>query len=109
MAEQIQVHGVNTDNETRCRHYHSLLDIVAIKFKCCGEYYSCYSCHEELAGHKAQPWPPESFDQHAVMCGSCKYEMTIREYLGCQAHCPSCGAAFNPGCALHYPLYFEME
>jgi uncharacterized CHY-type Zn-finger protein len=35
--------------------------------------------------------------------------LAIRQYLNCQAACPGCGARFNPRCALHYHLYFEMS
>ena len=29
------VYGSIVDHETRCIHYHTQLDIIAIKFKCC--------------------------------------------------------------------------
>ena len=45
------VKGVDLDPETRCRHYHGPTDVVALKFKCCGEYYACKDCHAELADH----------------------------------------------------------
>jgi uncharacterized CHY-type Zn-finger protein len=35
--------------------------------------------------------------------------LTIRQYLNCQAVCPACWARFNPRCALHYHLYFEIS
>jgi len=44
------------DPHTRCAHYHSALDIVAIRMACCGEYYACLHCHEELADHPSTPW-----------------------------------------------------
>ena len=31
-----EVHGVDVDPETRCAHWRSPLDIIAIQFKCCG-------------------------------------------------------------------------
>ena len=46
-----QVRGVELDAQTRCGHYHGSTDIIAIKMKCCGEYYACKDCHIELAGH----------------------------------------------------------
>ena len=52
----ITIHGKVVDDNTRCTHYHSALDIIAIKFKCCGKYYPCYQCHEETAGHAALAW-----------------------------------------------------
>ncbi|WP_404454596.1 hypothetical protein LG329_05930 [Virgibacillus necropolis] len=94
------------DNETRCKHYHSEKDRIAIKFYCCGKYYSCYQCHEEQGCGSLQVWPKPKFNQRAVLCGSCETELTIQEYLDCGSVCPTCSAAFNPGCSLHYHLYF---
>ena len=38
----IQVHEVTLDGHTRCAHWRSQLDIVAIKMRCCKTYYLCY-------------------------------------------------------------------
>ncbi len=38
-----KVYGSLIDTETRCRHYFTEEDIIAIKFKCCNKYYPCYS------------------------------------------------------------------
>jgi uncharacterized CHY-type Zn-finger protein len=54
-------------------------------------------------------WPKESFDKKGILCGSCKEELTIEEYLGCHSVCPKCQAEFNPGCSLHKHLYFEVK
>lgn len=97
------------DEQTRCRHYHGPNDVIAIKFKCCGEYYCCYFCHEETADHPAVPWEPGERSEQAVLCGGCGAVLTIGAYLGCGSVCPACGIAFNPRCAVHYPLYFGME
>ncbi|MFI5185961.1 MAG: CHY zinc finger protein [Chitinophagales bacterium] len=96
------------DEYTRCTHYHSPLDVIAIKFKCCREYYPCYSCHKEEAGHEHAVWTKNEFDEKAILCGICKNEMTINEYLNSKDHCPYCNAAFNPNCRMHYHLYFEV-
>jgi uncharacterized CHY-type Zn-finger protein len=101
------VKGKLVDEETRCVHYHSELDIIAIKFKCCDTYYPCFSCHEEDVDHEAVSWSKKEFDEKAVLCGICKYEMSIREYMECNSSCPKCKAEFNPRCANHYHLYFE--
>ena len=106
--EQIQVKGALVDNMTRCIHYHSALDIIAIKLKCCQTYYPCYYCHQEEADHEAQQWPESEWDTRAILCGVCKMEMTIREYLDSSYTCPACGAPFNPGCRNHNHLYFKM-
>ena len=102
-----RVLGPVVDDETRCIHYHSALDVVAIRFACCGEYYPCHLCHEEAVGHPAQQWPLADRDREAVLCGVCGHELTIAEYLAADS-CPRCAAPFNPGCHLHTHLYFEV-
>lgn len=99
------VRGPIVDRQTRCIHYRSPLDVVAIRFACCGEYYPCHLCHEGTAGHPSRPWPAGSDHESAILCGVCGAELTIGEYRNATA-CPRCDAAFNPGCALHHPLYF---
>lgn len=104
-----KVHGIDVTALTQCAHWHSERDIIAIKHKCCGEYYACIRCHDALAGHPAAVWPrAHQRDAKAVLCGRCRIELTAAEYLGSGNVCPACSAAFNPGCALHYELYFEM-
>lgn len=118
------------DDETRCKHYHNENDIIAIKFKCCNIYYPCYQCHIEFndAGGSfdgseiptsdgdnsvtTEPHPIDRWNKHdlidepVILCGKCKKEMTFNEYssLVCE-----CGGQFNPGCKLHYDLYFDMK
>ena len=104
----IPVKGSIIDDETRCIHYHSDLDIIAIKFKCCNTYYSCFKCHEEKAGHLSQTWKKEEWSTKAILCGACKTELSILQYLGCSYECPACGEMFNPGCKNHNHLYFEQ-
>ena len=48
-----RVLGPVVDEMTRCVHYRTEVDIVAIKFACCNEYYPCHRCHEETADHPA--------------------------------------------------------
>jgi len=103
------VRGIDLDSETRCAHWHSPLDVIAIKMKCCGVYYACRDCHDALAGHAAEVWPETEWGQPAVLCGVCGHEMSARDYLDCQNRCPHCGAGFNPGCRHHYHLYFERN
>ncbi|KMM36095.1 CHY zinc finger protein [Guptibacillus hwajinpoensis] len=105
----IQIKGKLYDDETRCEHYHSYLDIVAIKFYCCNEYYPCITCHKETAGHEVHVWPDDKFNEKAVACGKCKTEMTIHDYLSSDSQCPYCKAKFNEGCKLHRHLYFQAE
>ena len=102
------VRGVRLDSETRCEHWSSELDVVAIRMFCCGEYFACRDCHAAVAGHPLVPWPADRFGEKAVLCGVCRLEMTIVEYLACGFRCPRCAAAFNPGCSLHYRDYFDI-
>ncbi|MBJ39965.1 MAG: hypothetical protein CMD83_16130 [Gammaproteobacteria bacterium] len=102
----VAVHGRAVDPETRCAHWHSPLDIIAIRFACCERWYPCNDCHAELADHPPRVWPHTAFDERAVLCGACGHQLTVNEYLGCDSTCTRCGASFNPGCALHYHLYF---
>ncbi|MBN3527386.1 CHY zinc finger protein [Paenibacillus apiarius] len=95
------------DEQSRCRHYHEEVDIVAIKFKCCDTYYGCYFCHEEAAGHTPEVWLKEEWDTKAILCGNCNAELTINEYLTSHYRCPLCHVPFNPGCVNHNHLYFE--
>ncbi|RYY83647.1 MAG: hypothetical protein EOO15_20980 [Chitinophagaceae bacterium] len=105
----MNINGKPIDEQTRCVHYYSPLDIIAIRFKCCNEYYPCIHCHEETAGHAVERWRKEDWNSQAILCGACKYELTINEYMNCAYTCPSCGAPFNQGCRNHNHFYFEME
>lgn len=102
------VYGPIVDNQTRCKHYATEKDIIAIKFKCCGKYYPCYKCHEECEDHPITVWKQEEFGEHAILCGVCGTELTIAEYMGTE-QCPNCRSTFNEGCAKHYHLYFEVD
>lgn len=107
MAHEQLVKGVAVDEETRCEHYHSEIDRIAIKFYCCGIYYPCFQCHQAVGCGNADVWPAEKAEEKAVLCGACGYELTITEYLACASSCPNCASAFNPGCSLHKHLYFS--
>lgn len=105
----VEVLGLELDAETRCAHYHSERDIIAIKFRCCGAWFPCHRCHASLADHAAMVWPNEEFDVTAILCGGCGHQLTIREYLQAESVCPRCRLAFNPNCAAHYHLYFAQS
>jgi uncharacterized CHY-type Zn-finger protein len=104
-----QVRGAAVDAQTRCRHYHGATDIIAIKMKCCEEYYACKDCHNELASHAIEVWPVRAWDTAAILSGSCGAELSVREYMECESRCPECGVGFNPGCRKHYHFYFEVD
>ncbi|WP_306295990.1 CHY zinc finger protein [Arthrobacter sp. STN4] len=101
----VPVFGQTVDNETRCVHYHTTKDIVAIKFPCCGRYYPCHHCHEEDATHPARQWPATQWNEKAILCGACQTELTITEYRT-STRCPNCHAPFNERCANHAHHYF---
>jgi uncharacterized CHY-type Zn-finger protein len=101
-----EVYGVDLDAQTRCAHYRTALDIIAIRIKCCGIYYACKECHLALADHPIQVWPQVEWTKPAVHCGACGNEMTINEYMASGNGCPHCRASFNPGCREHYHFYF---
>ena len=107
-AHQVALRGVRMDVHTRCAHYHSLIDVIALKHHCCGIYYPCHLCHGELADHEAMPWPADKFDEPAVLCGVCSTQLSPAQYLEADS-CPNCQALFNPGCKAHRHLYFEVE
>ena len=102
-----EVHGVGLDAQSRCAHWQSATDVISIRFPCCDKYYACYECHEALEDHEPAVWSSDRFDEPAVLCGVCRVELSTNAYLACGFTCPECGAAFNPGCAKHYHLYFE--
>jgi uncharacterized CHY-type Zn-finger protein len=105
-AQHHSVCGVDMDSQTRCSHYRTPRDIIAIKMKCCERYYACKDCHEAPAGHTIEVWPRNQWDRTVVLCGACGTEMSIREYLACENACPACQASFNPACRDHYRFYF---
>jgi len=104
----MNVHGFTIDDETRCKHYHSAIDVIAIKFYCCNTYYPCYKCHEEVADHKIKVWPKHKFAEKAIFCGVCKTEHSITAYKEMDS-CTACGAKYNDRCSLHHHLYFEAK
>ena len=104
----MMVKGQLVDDQTRCVHWHSPVDIIAIKFKCCDTYYACFECHNQFADHKPEVWPRSDRSEKAILCGICRKELTISEYFDSANSCPYCRGAFNPNCSKHYHLYFEM-
>ncbi|SCW00834.1 LAFE_0C13036g1_1 [Lachancea fermentati] len=108
------IRGDLVDEESRCVHWHSPLDVIAIKFKCCKTYYACYTCHQSLESHKVEKYSlKEDNNEHLVICGVCKTTMTFDTYRSNSGDerslsCYACHAEFNPGCKLHYSEYFDM-
>lgn len=107
--ETIQLKGQLVDTHTRCRHYHSTLDIIAIKFKCCDAYFPCYKCHQESESHDIIRWKKLDLDtEKVILCGSCYNLLYYQEYSADDNICLYCNSGFNPNCSLHYGLYFEL-
>ncbi|WP_236702389.1 MULTISPECIES: CHY zinc finger protein [Bacillaceae] len=100
------VKGRMVDTETRCVHYSKAVDVVAIQFECCRNFYPCYKCHDEAVDHERTQWPKAAFDKPVILCGVCKQLLTIHQYLKA-SQCPHCEVAFNPNCVWHNHLYFD--
>ncbi|MEA3191271.1 MAG: hypothetical protein QOD77_1853 [Thermoplasmata archaeon] len=90
-----------------CLHWTSPLDLVSFRFACCAPWWPCDLCHQEAAGHPAEPWPSARFHEPSVLCGACGNAMTAPAYVASGSRCPSCAAPFNPGCRPHWPRYFQ--
>lgn len=103
----MQIHGQTVDAQSRCVHYRSAVDVVAIKFFCCGRFYPCHQCHSAGETHAARLWPADRWAEHAILCGVCRGTLSIADYRAATA-CPSCGSAFNDGCRAHAHLYFDL-
>lgn len=103
------IFGLAVDPQTRCSHYHRIVDVVAIQFKCCQKYYSCYFCHQEIEGHPVEKWSADELERPAVFCGVCGNTSSIRVYLTGEAKCPFCDAFWNPKCREHFHYYFELD
>ena len=103
----IKVYGIEVDSETRCNHYRTNVDIIAIRFACCDRFYPCFECHSETSDHAAIAWPKRRFGEPVVLCGACGHLLSVLEYLAAEHVCPQCHSNFNPGCLNHRRLYFE--
>lgn len=104
----MKIYGKLVDKETRCVHYHGDKDIIALQCAACLKFYPCYQCHNEEETHLFQPWLKTQFDQQAIFCGHCRTQLSIHCYLQAD-ECPQCHHPFNPNCAKHYSLYFQID
>ena len=104
----VPLRGTGVDPHTRCTHYHTSRDVIALRCGCCETYYPCHLCHEETAGAPFAPWPRERFEEPAVLCGVCLHTLSARAYTTSPDACAHCGTAFNPGCRAHHALYFGL-
>ncbi len=76
----IQVYGDILDEETRCQHYHSERDIIALKCFACQKYYPCFLCHDRYEDHAFLAYPVRRSEDRVVLCGHCRTELTISQY-----------------------------
>lgn len=96
VRQPIEIIGLDVDYQTRCEHSASALDVLALRFKCCGAYYACVECHDALAGHEVKVWGNLDHDAKVLLCGACRTEFTIQILLQCNDRCPNCNTALNP-------------
>jgi uncharacterized CHY-type Zn-finger protein len=80
--------GLKDYTATRCSHWHGDLDVLALQAPCCGRFYACAQCHDEVNaapwgdGHTLEPWPAETeLSTQALLCGVCKNTFSIQEYV----------------------------
>lgn len=100
--------GLEVDSKSRCKHWHSEVDIVSLRFPKDEVFYPCYECYEAIHQKLPPKWKKENFDEAlAILCGNCGTAMHVSTYLNAANTCPTCQHPFNPGCAKHYPYYFE--
>ncbi|GAB3943045.1 CHY zinc finger protein [Corynebacterium tapiri] len=97
--------GVGLDAHGRCTHYASLLDVALNLCGTCDAYFSCHRCHEQLCDHPFGRLEVEH--PAAVACGVCGHTMSLEIYR--KKACPQCGQAFNPACAGHEHLYWQVD
>ncbi|OFI49317.1 hypothetical protein BG261_01675 [Floricoccus tropicus] len=98
-----KVYGFLVDNQGRCQHYHTDLDIIANRCQICNKLYSCFKCHDENELHSFEGFDFNS-NKLSVMCCVCGQEFSYKIYSEL-TNCPSCKSAFNPRCKLHKNIY----
>ena len=98
------IFGKLVDDECRCEHYNSSLDIIANRCGFCGKLYACYKCHNELENHEFVPINAD--EKNTVMCGVCGKMFSYNEYSQL-SECPECKSGFNPRCSLHKGCYAQ--
>jgi len=97
-----KIFGKLIDNQGRCEHYGSPLDIIANRCGECGKLYACYKCHDELENHSF--CAVDETEENTVMCGVCGKFYSYADYKKL-CSCESCKSSFNPKCSLHSSIY----
>lgn len=85
----IEAQGFLVDKQTRCIHYHSKLDIIALQCYDCKKYYACYRCHDSLENHLFEPYPSSLIQDKPILCGVCLNLLTYKQYKE-SLSCPFC-------------------
>ena len=80
----------------RCEHCTSHLNLLALCYRCCGQYYACVRCHDVLAGHEIVIRDKADYETQAVLYGVCRAEFGLEDDLAGDDRCPSCKTQFNP-------------
>lgn len=76
----VEAQGFLVDKQTRCIHYHSKLDIIALQCYDCKKYYACYWCHDSLENHIFEPYPLSLIQDKPILCGVCLKLLTYKQY-----------------------------
>ncbi len=89
------------------QHYHSTLDIVALKcFESVSEVLPL-SSHDSLGEHSFRAYPLSVEAGQGPYLWRLSVEMTVRNIRG--SSLSQCHSAFNPACSKHYDIYFENK
>ncbi|WP_105956605.1 CHY zinc finger protein [Apilactobacillus quenuiae] len=99
----MKIYGIKVDSQSRCIHYHTKNDIVALMCQQCHKFYACYKCHDELNNHKFKPVKINQAKN--ILCGNCQTLLTYTQYK--LNYCPYCQHRFNPKCIIHQSIYFK--
>lgn len=99
----MKIYGIKIDQQSRCIHYHTKNDIVALMCRQCQKFYACYKCHDELNNHTFRPVYANQV--HNILCGNCRSLLKYNQYK--LNYCPYCQHSFNPKCIIHHSIYFK--
>jgi uncharacterized CHY-type Zn-finger protein len=97
------VYGPTVDEHTRCVHYATELDIIAIRFACCDRYYPLPLCAiPRLTDHPARTVATRASGTSPPSCARmCWTELTIDPL--CQAGCEPLRIREEPEHHGHHP------
>ncbi|SQA00231.1 zinc finger protein [Staphylococcus aureus] len=102
-----KVYGSLIDTETRCRIILPKKILLQLNLNVVINTIHAISAIMSLKKHAIKRWSEPSFNEKAILCGVCKHELTINEYMMVE-RCPNCQSRFNNRCKYHYHIYFEI-